>query len=191
MSFLSEMLGNAYKEGMTEDEISAALEELNNERKGDSKGDLDKLKQQLSKANSEASNYKKQLREKMSADEKAKAETEEMINSLTAQNKELKRTIDFTQNKSQLLGLGYDDDMATETANAMIDGDISLVFANQKKFLENQRKQIEKEIYKNQPRPEQVGNGDKPNVDYKSKIAEAKSMAEAVYYTRAEQQANK
>ena len=191
MSFLSEMLGNAYKEGMTEDEISTALEELNNERKGDSKGDLDKLKQQLSKANSEASNYKKQLREKMSADEKAKAETEEMINSLTAQNKELKRTIDFTQNKSQLLGLGYDDDMATETANAMIDGDISLVFANQKKFLENQRKQIEKEIYKNQPRPEQVGNGDKPNVDYKSKIAEAKSMAEAVYYTRAEQQANK
>ena len=69
MSYLSDLLGNAYKEGMTEEEISIALESVNNSNNAE----INKLKSALSKANSEAADYKKQLRTKQSDDEAAAA----------------------------------------------------------------------------------------------------------------------
>ncbi|MBQ2615226.1 MAG: hypothetical protein IJF90_00015, partial [Synergistaceae bacterium] len=63
MSYLSNLLGTAYKEGMTEDELSAALEGLNLTAGGDD-AEVLRLKAALSKANSEAADYKKQLRSK-------------------------------------------------------------------------------------------------------------------------------
>ena len=53
MSYLSELLGNAYKEGMTEEEISNALQSMGAGVK-DSDIEVTRLKAQLSKANSEA-----------------------------------------------------------------------------------------------------------------------------------------
>ena len=69
MSYLSDLLGEAYKEGMTEEEISTALQTAGAGQSNTA--ELDKLKAQLSKANSEAADYKKQLRGKQTADEAA------------------------------------------------------------------------------------------------------------------------
>ena len=69
MSYLSDLLGKAYKEGMTEDEISAALEAVGQ----GNDAEVNRLKAALSKANSEAADYKKQLRSKQSDDEAAAA----------------------------------------------------------------------------------------------------------------------
>ena len=55
MSYLSDQLGEAYKEGMTEDEISAALEAKYQSRDAE----MNRLKNALTKANSEAAEYKK------------------------------------------------------------------------------------------------------------------------------------
>ena len=61
MSYLSDLLGDAYKEGMTEEEISTALQRAGAGAK-DNEAEVNRLKAQLSKANSEAADYKKQLR---------------------------------------------------------------------------------------------------------------------------------
>ena len=67
MSFLQDLLGDAYKEGMTEEEVSKALEAKkvgvvpNDYEK--LKSDYQKSKESISKANSEAAKYKKQEEE--------------------------------------------------------------------------------------------------------------------------------
>ena len=70
MSYLSDLLGSAYKEGMTEDEISTALQTVGQ----GNEAEINRLKAALSKANSEAADYKKQLRTKQTDDEAAEAE---------------------------------------------------------------------------------------------------------------------
>ena len=87
MSYLSELLGNDYKEGMTEDDISAALEKAN--KKGTS--DVDKLKASLTKANAEAAKYKQQIRERQTDEEAAKSAQEEQLKTLIEQNKQLSK----------------------------------------------------------------------------------------------------
>lgn len=77
MSYLSELLGDKYKEGMSEAEISKALQDVNGARDKDYnalKGDLAKLNAAKDKANSEAADYKRQLREKQSQAEKDAAD---------------------------------------------------------------------------------------------------------------------
>ena len=64
MSYLSDLLGSAYKEGMTEEEISTALQTV----KSTSDAEVNRLKAALSKANGEAADYKKQLRNKQTDD---------------------------------------------------------------------------------------------------------------------------
>ena len=72
---IKDLLKDAYKEGMTLEEIESALESI--ELPNDGSAEIERLKNALSKSNSEAADYKKQLREKMSADEiKAKEDAE-------------------------------------------------------------------------------------------------------------------
>ena len=69
---LKEVLGDAYKEGMTFEEVEAALEKVNVPE--DNSAEIERLKNALSKSNSEAAGYKKQLREKMTEDEQKASE---------------------------------------------------------------------------------------------------------------------
>lgn len=89
MSYLSDLLGDAYKEGMTEEEISTALQSAGAGAK-DNEAEVNRLKAQLSKANSEAADYKKQLRGKQSEDEAAAAEQKATMDKLTQENADLK-----------------------------------------------------------------------------------------------------
>lgn len=187
MSYLSDLLGKAYKEGMTEDEISAALESIGQ----GNDAEVNRLKAALSKANSEAADYKKQLRSKQSADEAAAATQKEEHDRLTQENAELKRSIALTDKKSKLLAMGYDETLATETATAMVDGDMDKVLANQNKYLEVQKKAIQADAMRKTPRPAPGGDGTGGGVDYAKKIAEAQSSGDitaAAYYTRLQAQ---
>ena len=74
---IKDLLKDAYKEGMTLEDIENALKDI--DLPTDNSAEIDRLKNALSKSNSEAADYKKQLREKMSADEiKAREESEKM-----------------------------------------------------------------------------------------------------------------
>jgi arsenate reductase-like glutaredoxin family protein len=186
MSYLSDLLGTAYKEGMTEEEISAALETANS----GSEAEVNRLKAALSKANSEAADYKKQLRTKQTDDEANAAAQKEEHDKLAQENTELKRSIALSEKKAKLLAMGYDETLATETATAMVDGDMDKVMANQSKYLEVQKKNIQADHMKKTPRPA-GGSEETGGVDYAQKISEAQAggnLAAVAYYTRLQAQ---
>lgn len=182
MSYLSDLLGKAYKEGMTEDEISAALETVGQ----GNEAEVNRLKAALSKANSEAADYKKQLRGKQSEDEANAAAQKEEHDRLAQENADLKRSIALSERKAKLLAMGYDESLATETATAMVDGDMDKVMANQSKYLEVQKKAIQADHMRKTPRPA-AGSENTSGTDYAKKIAEAQAsgnLTAAAYYTR-------
>ena len=187
MSYLSDLLGKAYKEGMTEDEISAALETVGQ----GNEAEVNRLKAALSKANSEAADYKKQLRTKQTDDEAAAAAQKEEHDRLVQENADLKRSMALSERKAKLLAMGYDESLADETAAAMVDGDMDKVMANQSKYLEVQKKNIQADAMRKTPRPAAGDDGNGGSVDYAKKIAEAQASGDytaAAYYTRLQAQ---
>jgi hypothetical protein len=186
MSYLSDLLGAAYKEGMTEEEISTALETVGQ----GNDAEVTRLKTALSKANSEAADYKKQLRSKQSDDEAAAATQKEEHDKLLKENEDLKRSMALSERKGKLLAIGYDEALATETATAMVDGDMDKVLANQGKYLEVQKKNILADQMKKTPRPA-AGSESTGGMDYAKKIAEAQAsgnITAVAYYTRLQAQ---
>ena len=155
---LKDLLKDAYKEGLTVDEIEGLLADV--ELPADSTAEIEKLKSALSKSNSEAADYKKQLREKMSADELKAKEDAEAKEKLQNDYDALLKKVSISENKAQLLALGYDDTLAAETAEAMVNGELDKVFANQKKHMDAVRKEIRSEILKETPKPD-GGKSDK------------------------------
>lgn len=187
MSYLSDLLGKAYKEGMTEDEISAALETVGQ----GNEAEVNRLKAALSKANSEAADYKKQLRTKQTDDEAAAAAQKEEHDRLLQENADLKRSMALSERKAKLLAMGYDESLADETAAAMVDGDMDKVMANQSKYLEVQKKNIQADAMRKTPRPAAGDDGNGGSMDYAKKIAEAQASGDytaAAYYTRLQAQ---
>ena len=187
MSYLSDLLGKAYKEGMTEDEISAALETVGQ----GNEAEVNRLKAALSKANSEAADYKKQLRTKQTDDEAAAAAQKEEHDRLVQENADLKRSMALSERKAKLLAMGYDESLADETAAAMVDGDMDKVMANQSKYLEVQKKNIQADAMRKTPRPAAGDDGNGGSMDYAKKIAEAQASGDytaAAYYTRPQAQ---
>lgn len=187
MSYLSDLLGSAYKEGMTEEEISTALESAG---KGN-EAEMNRLKAALSKANTEAAEYKKQLRGKQTEDEAAAAAQKEEHDKLVKENNDLRRSITLSEHKAKLVTMGYDEKLAEETATAMVDGDMTKVMENQSKFLEVQKKNIQADQMRKTPRPPAGGESTGGGMDYAKKIAEAQAggnFAAAAYYTRLQAQ---
>lgn len=149
---------------MTAEEKLAALEGYELEVP-DNAAELDRLKAAVSKANSEAADYKKQLRERMTEAEKAeaerqareaeqeaarKAEQEQMLAELDV----LRREKAVTEHKARFLALGYDEVLADETAQALAAGEMDKVFKNQSTFIQNREAAIRAENVKNMPVPE-------------------------------------
>lgn len=187
MSYLSDLLGSAYKEGMTEEEISTALETVGQ----GNDAEINRLKTALSKANSEAADYKKQLRSKQSADEALAADQKAEHDRLVQENADLKRSMALSERKSKLLAIGYEESLADETAVAMVDGDMDKVIANQAKYLESQKKTILADQMRGTPRPSSGEEG--TGMDYTKQISEAQAngdFAAAAYYTRLQGTAN-
>ena len=124
-------------------------------------------KDTFDKTASELADAKKQLREKMSADEiKAKEEAEKQ-EKLQSEYDALLRKVNLSENKAKLIGLGYDEKLANDTAEAMLDGNLDKVFANQKKHLEAVEKKIREDVLHNTPKPE---GGNSSNTMTKEKL---------------------
>lgn len=153
---IKDLLKDAYTEGMSVEDIEKALESV--EMPTDNSAEIDRLKAALSKSNSEAAEFKKQLREKMSAEELKAKEDAEKIEELTKERDALLREKTISSHKAKYLSLGYDESLANETAEALANGDLDKVFANQKKHNESVEKKIRADVLKETPLPE-GGNG--------------------------------
>lgn len=153
---LKEVLGDAYKEDMTFEEVEAALEKVTVPE--DNSAEIERLKNALSKSNSEAAGYKKQLREKMTEDEQKKQKEQEEREELQNKYDKLLRESVIAKNKAKLVALGYEETLADETAEAMADGDSDKVFANQQKHLASFEKKVRAEALKDTPKPTPDGD---------------------------------
>ena len=105
------------------------------------------------KTASELSAKKKELTAFMTEDEaKRQKELEERQELQNAYDKLLNK-VTVSEHKAQFLGLGYDEKLASESAEALAKGDLEKVFTNQKKHLESFEKNIRAELLKDTPKP--------------------------------------
>lgn len=89
---------------------------------------------------SEAANLSKQLKAKMSDEEAKAAKEAEEREAMEKELASLRKEKAIGAYKAAYLELGYDSAMAEENASALHAGDFAKVFANQKKFIEAQKK---------------------------------------------------
>lgn len=116
-------------------------------------------KEVFDKTASELAAKKKELNAKLSEDEKKRRQEQEDREKLQSAYDQLLRDSKISKFKAELLAMGYEDKLASETAEAMVDGDNDKVFANQKKQLEVVQKAARAEALKNTPKPQPDGDG--------------------------------
>ena len=138
-------------DNLSADEKVAALLNQEIEVEQTEPADVTRLKTSLSKANSEAAEYKRLLREKQTEAERAEAERaekdrerEELLKSLL----EEKRVSTY---KAQLMAAGVDADTADLMAKSLPEGVADEYFLATKSFLDNQRQKLLTESINKQP----------------------------------------
>ena len=117
-------------------------------------------KSERDKAASEAAEYKRKLREKMTEDEaKAALEAEEKaaaeaeLKVALARVKELETEKTIGAYTTSYLAMGYDEKLAKSSAEALAKGDMETVFKNQKAVAETKEKALRAELLKQTPSP--------------------------------------
>lgn len=123
--------------------------------------DAERYKKANSDANTQIAQMKREAKAKLSDDEKNAIEAQEELQRILNENAELKRDKSLSDNKAKFLSLGYDEELATKTATALVDGDMDAVFANQKLHQENTEKKLKADMLKNSPRIDTRDNGGK------------------------------
>jgi hypothetical protein len=125
-------------------------------------GDKTIPKSQFDAVSSELARVKKELRAKQSEDERKASELEETRAKEQEELKALRKEKELMGYKASFLGLGYDEQLATETADALSDNDMDAVFAAMKKQNDNLEKNLRAKILKETPTPPA---GDNSNID--------------------------
>lgn len=144
---------------MTAEEKLAALENFEYDDHSAEIADLGKYKEAVTKATSEAAEYKKQLKALQEQQKTGNSKADDTIAQLQAQVAELTRQNTIASYTAQFTALGYDAELAQATAIATADGDVATVFENQRKFLEQHDKDTKANILKQTPKPGQGGTG--------------------------------
>ena len=137
---------------MTAEEKLAALEayEFETPAKKDTE-EVTKLKTALSKANSDAAEWKRQFREKQTEAERAEAERKEHEAAVEEELRTLRRDKTVSGYVAQCLALGYNNELALKAAEAMADNDAAAIMACQQEFLEAKQKEFEATALNRQP----------------------------------------
>lgn len=137
---------------MTPEEKLAALEnyEVQESKNDDETNNLKKL---LSERNSQIKGLKDEIKSKMSEADRLEAERTERQNALEEELKALKREKTVSEFTAQFLSTGYSADLARTSAEAMADGNVSVVFSDLKAFITEHDKGINAEALRNIQRP--------------------------------------
>ena len=108
-------------------------------------------KEVFDKKASEAADLSKQLKSKMTESELAEAENQKALSDMKTELANLKREKTISNYKAEYLGIGYDEQNALDSATALAEGDVSKVFAIQKAFIENTKKEATAKALNTQP----------------------------------------
>jgi len=141
-----------YAEMSAEDKLKALEEyEIETPAPQDNSDEVNKLKTALSKANSDAAEWKRQFREKQTEAERAEAERAEREKAVEDELRTLRRDKTVSGYQAQCLALGYSQELALRAAEAMADNDAAAILACQQEFLENKQKELEAAALNKQP----------------------------------------
>lgn len=147
----------------------------------DNSAELARMKSALDKATSEAADYKKQLKGKLTEDEAAAAEREAKWAEMEAKLKELETEKTISTYKASYLAMpGFDEKLAEDTAKALAEGDMKTVFANQQKASAAHEKKLRAEMVKSDPKPEGAGGGNEETntaVEFAKKLGKQRADA--------------
>lgn len=172
---LKELLGDAYKEDLTVEDIATVLKGINLNA---DKEEIAKLKAANDRLSAENATKKRELQQYMTDEQKKAAEREEQYNAAIEQNKKLLRERDIANHAKELALQGYSEELALDTATALTDGDFAKVFANQKTFLAEHDKAVTAERMRNTPAPAAGGGTGSTVVDYTKQIESAQSVGD-------------
>lgn len=175
---IQELLGTNYKDGMTMEELTEALKDV--QMPSDQSKEIEKLKASISKSNSEAADWRKKYestldeakKKELEAAEKAKKDAEEL--------EQLRKEKAISGYKASYLAMGYEESLAEDTANALYNGDDAKLFENQKKHMEAVEKKAREDALRGSGRPGGSGS-DKSGDD-----SEAVKLAKSIGAERAE-----
>ena len=193
MADIKTLLGDKYKEGMTDAEIVAAMQEvtLPDMTQFVPKGDYDKLKTASDNNASEAKSWKDKYNSTLSAAEQQKQADEEARKATETRLAELERKDKISTAKDGYVANGWDVTLAQATAEAFVDGKMDVVQANIQKHIANVTAARDDKDLKGTPAPPASGNGNPGTIDYAAEIAkalEAGDYPKAAYYTRIQNQ---
>lgn len=168
---LKELLGDAFKENMTLSDIETALKD----RKLVDSSTLPESvsKETYNKVSTEAANLRKQLKEKMTAEEQAKAEQDtfkQQLADLQKENQQMKL-------KDSFVGNGYDAKTAASLAEAYSSGDMAKFASLNAAYMTEQQKtiaaKVKEDLLKNTPG---IGAGHNQQItDFSKQIEEARN----------------
>lgn len=178
------ILGDAYADDMTDEECQAKFNDIYVPKTEHEKAIL-RQKELADRNASDAAEWKKKYRSTMSEEEKRKEEQLQAQNVMKEELEKLKRENQIAKYKEQYLELGYDKELAMETAEAFYDGDTDTVLSNQGVFKATLEKNIKAEIMKTMPVPP-AGNDTK--INYEQQITDAKTAGDFVRVSALERQ---
>lgn len=142
-----------------EDKIKALLElEFPDASEVDKlKADNQKQKDLITKYTGEISSLKKAQNASLSEADRKTKEQEETLADLQERYNELLKKSTIGNYASKLITLGYSEDMAVESATALVEGNMDKVFENSAKFKMSLEKQFKAEVVKSTPKPDSKG----------------------------------
>ena len=113
--------------------------------------ELEKLKTALSKANSEAAEYRRMLREKQTEQERAEADRLEQEKSMREELEMLRKEKQVSDYTAKCVALNFEPELAAQTANALADGNMDAMFDCLKAFVEATTTRLNNEALNRQP----------------------------------------
>ena len=115
------------------------------------------------KTASELAKMKKDALDRLSEEEKAKAIAQEEMDTLRARNAELEKNAKVATYKAKFLANGYSEELAAANAEAVVNGDMDTVFANQQKFIAEHDKAVKASMLGGTKTPPAGGGSGSPS----------------------------
>lgn len=171
-------------EGYTEMSAEQKLEALESFEYEDNSAELERMKNAVSKANSEAADWKKKHNALLSEDEQKKQQDAETLAEMQKELDLLRKDKTIAEYKAQYIAQGMDAKLAEDTAKALAEGDMEKVFANQAKHNEALEKKIKADLMNKTPSPDGSGGDDSKKdsaVEKAKEIAKAKAGGNSSY----------
>jgi len=138
---------------LSAEEKVALLEgyEIPEQKQGFSDDEISRLKNALSKSNSEAADYRKKWQATLSEQERIEAERQQREADMQTQLNSLLREKQTSEFEKNFLATGYSPELAKSSATAMVDGNNAQVFSDMNTFIAERMKQMQAEALNTQP----------------------------------------